>query len=49
MKPLPAADQNPLAGGANADDLILWLACIETKGLIPFDVAPAAGAPRDVK
>ena len=49
MKPLPADEQNPLAGGANADDLILWLAYKEAKAMIQFDAAPAAGAPRDAK
>jgi tetratricopeptide (TPR) repeat protein len=37
MKPLPKDDKNPLAGGANADDLILWLAYKEAKELIKFD------------
>jgi WD40 repeat protein len=41
MKPLPKDDRNPLAGGASPDDLLLWLACKEAKGLIPFDAAPA--------
>ena len=34
MKPLPADDKNPLAGGATADDLILWLAYKEAKALL---------------
>ena len=42
MKPLPADDKNPLAGGADHDDLILWLACKEAKALIGFDPPPAA-------
>lgn len=29
MRPIPEADQNPLANGANADDLIVWLASRE--------------------
>jgi Flp pilus assembly protein TadD len=49
MKPLPPDEQNPLAGAANADDLILWLAYKEAKAMIHFDAAPAAGAPRDAK
>jgi hypothetical protein len=34
MKPLPADDQNPLAGGPNHDELILWLAYKEAKAMI---------------
>jgi tetratricopeptide (TPR) repeat protein len=34
MKPLPADDKNPLAGGATPDDLILWLAYKEAKALV---------------
>jgi hypothetical protein len=41
MKPLPEDEQNPLAGGASPDDLMLWLAYKEAKGLIRFDAAPA--------
>jgi tetratricopeptide (TPR) repeat protein len=41
MKPLPKDEKNPLAGGASPDDLILWLAYKEAKGLIQFDAAPA--------
>jgi hypothetical protein len=41
MKPLPKDDKNPLAGGASPDDLMLWLAYKEAKGLIQFDAAPA--------
>ena len=44
MKPLPADEQNPLAGNADHDDLILWLAYKEAKALIKFDAAPAAPA-----
>jgi tetratricopeptide (TPR) repeat protein/tRNA A-37 threonylcarbamoyl transferase component Bud32 len=47
MMPLPADEQNPLAGGANVDHLILWLAYKEAKAMIHFDAAPAVGAPRD--
>jgi hypothetical protein len=41
MKPLPKDEKNPLAGGASDDDLLLWLAYQEAKGLIQFDAAPA--------
>ena len=41
MKPLPSDKRNPLAGGANTEDLILWLAHTEAKELIKFDVSPA--------
>lgn len=34
MKPLPADKTNPLAGGANADNIILWLAHNEAKSLL---------------
>ena len=42
MKPLPADEQNPLAGDATHDDLILWLAYKEAMAMIHFDTAPAA-------
>jgi len=42
MKPLPKDQQNPLANGADHDDLILWLAYKEAKAMIQFDAAPAA-------
>jgi tetratricopeptide (TPR) repeat protein len=41
MKPLPKDEENPLAGGASPDDLMLWLAYKEAKALIQFDAAPA--------
>ena len=41
MKPLPKDEKNPLADSATDDDLILWLAYKEAKGLIQFDVAAA--------
>jgi hypothetical protein len=44
MKPLPPDEQNPMAGGADHDDLILWLAYKEAKALIGFDAPPAAPA-----
>ena len=34
MKALPADENNPLVGGANADDLILWMAYKEAKTLL---------------
>jgi WD40 repeat protein len=40
MKSLPKDEKNPLAGGASADDLTLWLAYKEAKDLIPFDTGP---------
>jgi tetratricopeptide (TPR) repeat protein len=42
MKPLPKDDNNPLAGGADHNDLILWLAYKEAKAMILFEAAPAA-------
>ena len=45
MKPLPADEQNPLVGGNDWDDLILWLACKEAKALMQFDKPPAAPTP----
>jgi WD40 repeat protein len=41
MRPLPADENNPLAGGADADDLILWLAYKEAKAMLKFDAAPS--------
>ena len=40
MKPLPEDEKNPLAGGADHDDLILWLAYKEAKAMIQFDAFP---------
>ena len=34
MKPLPADDRKPLAGGADHDDLVLWLAWKEAMALM---------------
>jgi hypothetical protein len=39
MKPLPTDEKNPLAGNANHDDLILWMAYKEAKAVIQFDPA----------
>src|SRR5262249_41816862 len=42
MKPLPKDEKNPLANGADVEDLIWWLAYKEARALIGFDVVPAA-------
>ena len=44
MNPLPADEQNPLAGDVDVDYLILWLAYKEAKASIKFDAAPAVPA-----
>ncbi len=44
MKPLPVDEQKPLAGGADENDLIMWLAYKEAKATIQFDATPAAPA-----
>ncbi len=47
MKPLPVDEQKPLASGfsgADADDLIMWLAYKEAKAMIQFDATPAGAA-----
>ncbi len=44
MKPLPVDGQKPLTGGADENDLIMWLAYKEAKAMIPFDATPAAPA-----
>ena len=49
MKPLPKDENNPLAGDANHDDLILWLAYKEAKAMIQFDAAPPPKAENDKK
>jgi serine/threonine protein kinase/tetratricopeptide (TPR) repeat protein len=43
MKPLPKDDKKPLAGGANADDLILWLVYKEARDLIKLDEKCGSG------
>jgi tetratricopeptide (TPR) repeat protein len=45
MKPLPTDKKNPLAGNANHQDLILWLAYKEAKALIRFDAVPGFRIP----
>ncbi len=44
MKPLPLDEQKPLLGGADANDLIRWLAYKEAKAMIQFDATPAGAA-----
>jgi eukaryotic-like serine/threonine-protein kinase len=44
MKPLPKDAKNPLAGGYDDGDLILWLAYREAKDAIKFDEKSEAGA-----
>jgi tetratricopeptide (TPR) repeat protein len=39
MKPVPKDENNPLAGDATLDDLVLWLAYKEAKALIPLGAA----------
>jgi serine/threonine-protein kinase len=45
MKPLPTDEKNPLAGNANHQDQILWLAYKEAKALIRFDAVPGFRVP----
>jgi hypothetical protein len=49
MKPLPKDENNPLAGDADHDDLILWLAYREAKAMIKFEAAPPPKAEYDEK
>ena len=49
MKPPPKDQRNPLADGADHDELILWLAYKETKAMIHFDAAPASPETPDGK
>jgi hypothetical protein len=44
MKPLPKDQKNPLANGANTDDLALWMAYKEAKAMIQFDAVRDAPA-----
>jgi eukaryotic-like serine/threonine-protein kinase len=44
MRPLPLDEDNPLAGGANHDDLILWLAYKEARALLKLDADPDSKA-----
>jgi tetratricopeptide (TPR) repeat protein len=47
MRPLPGDENNPLAGDATPDDLILWLAYKEAKAMTQFDAAPPRKAAAD--
>jgi serine/threonine-protein kinase len=47
MKPLPQDDRNPLAGDADHDDLILWLAYKEARALLNLQAAPTASTPTE--
>jgi eukaryotic-like serine/threonine-protein kinase len=49
MKPLPVDEQRPLAGGADENDLIMWLAYKEAKAMIQLDATPAAPAQHHTK
>ena len=49
LKPLPVDKQRPLAGGADEDDLIMWLAYKEAKAMIQFDATRAAPAEHHTK
>jgi tetratricopeptide (TPR) repeat protein len=44
MKPLPVDELQPLAGGGDENDLIMWLAYKEAKAMIRFDATPATPA-----
>ena len=44
MTPLPPDESNPLAGDANHDDLILWMACKEATALLKIDPGAASRA-----
>ena len=46
MRPLPRDEANPLAGGANHDDLILWMAYKEATAFLKLDPAPASPSGR---
>jgi WD40 repeat protein/tetratricopeptide (TPR) repeat protein/tRNA A-37 threonylcarbamoyl transferase component Bud32 len=49
MKPLPRDENNPFAGDADHDDLILWLAYKEARALIQFDPSSPPKAENDKK
>lgn len=49
MRPLPDDEQKPLAGGADHDHLIMWLAYREAKAMIQFDATRAAGTEHHTK
>ncbi len=43
MKPPPKDEQNPLAGNASSDALILWLAYKEAKAMLKFEATQKEG------
>jgi hypothetical protein len=47
MKPLPVDEQRPLAGGADYDDLIMWLAYKEARVLLNLRAAPTTATPTE--
>jgi tetratricopeptide (TPR) repeat protein len=49
MRPLPADEDNPLTGGTNADDLILWMAFKEARALLKLDADPDSRAKLEEK
>jgi serine/threonine-protein kinase len=49
MKPLPRDENNPLAGDADHDDLILWLAYKEARAMIKFEPVPPPMPDNDKK
>jgi hypothetical protein len=49
MRPLPADEQNPLAGNAVHNDIVVWLAYKEARELIGFESAPPAKKANDKK
>ena len=46
---LPKDENNPLAGDADHDDLILWLAYKEAKATIKFEAVTPPKADKDKK
>jgi hypothetical protein len=49
MRPLPRDENNPLAGSAGHNDLLVWLAYKEAKAMIQFDAAPPPKAENDMQ
>ena len=49
MKPPVVDEQKPRIGGADADELIMWLAYKEAKAMIKFDAAPPPEAENSKK
>ncbi len=47
MKPLPVDEQRPLAGGADEDDLFMWLAYKEARALLNLRAAPTDATPTE--